>query len=139
MTTSKRAASAQKNTAGPNRAARRAAMRGESQAPANESPVDLNKDTFSLDDLEAEASALLGEESERVFKFTTSSGAEITLASPSKLGYQTLASGDIELALIESMSDEDYEAFVEEDFNGRQIAALVMLWRRFYAIPDAGE
>lgn len=126
----------EKKAAG-NREARRAASRKKPEV-VSDKPELKKSSVITLDDIEAESLAGT-DDSIPPFEIELSNGKTITLASPAELHYSAMLDPNLEVILLESMSDEDYEAFLEEDFKGRQVAAIVMLWRRHYGALEPGE
>jgi len=130
-----------------NRATRRATPA--KKAPAKKAPApeeSASSAAFSLADIDAELTEVLPElEKLEKFKFDTGEVDEdgepiiIVLEHPGLLPYHIASSGNQDHLLAASMSDEDYERFLDLNLNTVQATTLFALWRKHYGLGSLGE
>lgn len=134
----------------PNRATRRTPAKKTTAAKKTDSPKPAPKKapvgTFSLADIDAELTEVLPElDKLEKFRFDTGEVDEdgepivILLEHPGLLPYDVAASGNQDALLAASMSDEDYERFLDLNLNTVQATTLFALWRKHYGLGSSGE
>lgn len=135
----------------PNRATRRSTTStskpktsAPKKAPAPAKPKQ-EEGILTLANIDAEASEVVTE-LEGVKPFVLEVGKDeegesikVSLSHPALLPYDIVASGDQDAVLAASMSEEDYDRFLDAGLNTIQAGVIFAMWRKHYGTGSLGE